>query len=124
MKKITYVFLVCLLSYQLFGSYLYWSWGDECSILKSETGSNQYETVLSDVTRSASGIQVDHTNNYIYWSQLGGRNIYRAHPDGSDLEIVVTGSSSFSFINDVELDVANGKMYYNSYRQNEIRRAN
>jgi hypothetical protein len=57
---------------------------------------------------------------YMYWGDIGTRQIQRANPDGSNIETVVTGAQAW----DLALDIAGGKIYWVSLFGNRVRRAN
>lgn len=73
-------------------------------------GTNQNVFWAGDATRGgALAIQVDQTNDKIYWLDGGDRRLRKADPDGSNRELVMqlTGDAY-----DIALDVSAGKLYW------------
>ena len=80
-------------------------------------------TAITPYVAAARDIEVDTVNNFIYWSDptSGGStfSVYRANLDGSNIQTLITFSSSQTRgLGGVELDVSGGKLFF-SDRLNE-----
>ena len=78
------------------------------------TGKEQLINLLG-----ASGVTLDLVNNKMYLPDFN--RIIRTNLDGSGVEVLVTGLSN---VQDIDLDLANGIMFYNELNASKIVRAN
>jgi sugar lactone lactonase YvrE len=81
--------------------------------------------VVIDNLNAPSGLALDTTNEWIYWTELGSQRILRSSYNGVVQEVVVANSV---IARSVVLDVPNGKMYWGDQSPGSktptIRRAN
>ena len=95
---------------------------------KSLDGSGPLQTVVTGVS-SAFAIALDLANNHIYWvdQQTTADHIARANLDDTGWTVLVDLSPDLfgsSALNDIRLDLANGKMYFCDDLRTQIWRAN
>lgn len=97
------------------GGYVYWT---QDSAFDSEIYRADLDSLKSEVlteSPNARGIALDTDNGKMYWADLRNDGaIYRANMDGSETEELIAGESNgvTNGILDIDLDEANGKMYW------------
>lgn len=95
--------------------FIYWSQEGAINSEIYRADLDSLESELIAESPAARGITVDTVNNKIYWADLSNDgSIYRANTDGTGTEVLVAGESDgvTNGILDIDLDVANEKMYW------------
>jgi len=94
-------------------------WADLTSVRRANLNGSNVEILVtpSPVEAFLQGFALDLTNNKMYWSNPISNIIRRANLDGSDVEDLVSTNAR-----SIDLDVANGKMYW--IDAGSIRRSN
>ena len=97
------------------GGYVYWA---QEGAFDSELYRADLDSLKSEVlteSPNARGVALDTNNGKMYWADLRNDGaIFRANMDGSETEELIAGESNgvTNGILDIDLDEANGKMYW------------
>ncbi len=94
--------------------YIYWLQRDPNSIYRARfDGTDAEEVVATNVGR----FRIDHASEKLHWIESRNGIIRRSNLDGSQVEEVIA-DDDFLRISDVEIDTANGKIYWSVHKAN------
>jgi sugar lactone lactonase YvrE len=101
---------------------VYWTDASLRNIARANPDGTLPENLITAGLVNPEGIALDPQHGKMYWGQEStGIDLKRANLDGSNVENLV---SSGGIIDDVDLDIAGGKIYWVDSSENKIQRAN
>lgn len=86
---------------------IYWTAAN--SLYKANLDGSSTTAIGPTLSSDVEGLDIDLTNNKIYWADKGNGKIQRADLDGNNVEDVLTGLSS---PHDLKLDITASKVYW------------
>ncbi len=106
-------------------AYLYFADEDTDSIRRSDLNGNNVITIVPGAV-DPRGLAIDPVDGKLYWSDAGSvpRTIQRANLDGSNVETLVSFPTVPETLNEIALDLVNGKIYYTNSLGGTVFRAN
>lgn len=109
-------------------NYIYWAENVATRIRRARPDGSEATTIIDQAAfpqiSSIEHLALDTVNGKIYWTDdVDTDLIARSNLDGSDPEVILSGSSNVGNPYGIDLDVANGYMYWADSSGGRVRRA-
>jgi hypothetical protein len=122
--KIYILLIIILFSAGVHAQKIYWVDGTEGKLYSADKDGNN-KTALVSGLGCGFGLDVDLTNNKIYWVDNSAKAIKRCNIDGTGVEVIVTQESgSISIPRGLALNVPGNKIYWSDNGSGKIMSAN
>ena len=120
LPSIFWVLCFCACQFLYGQGKLYWTdWGTQTVQSANLDGTNVTDLVTG-LSSAKGDVALDLQNNKIYWIDRGTGFLQKANLDGSGWKLLLWNWFGWGGL---DLDVANGHVYYGDYTNNNIKRA-